>query len=64
MHHRVFPCRSSIELAAEGVEDLGYLAGAETRAALEQEMLDEVTDAVLRRFLVTGAGTYPEAQRY
>lgn len=63
MENRVFPGRGGIELAAERVKNLGYLRGAEPGAALEQEVLDKVTDAALRRRLVAGTRSYPEAQR-
>jgi hypothetical protein len=61
MDDGVLSRRRRVQLAAEGIEYLGDLDGAEAGSALEQQVLDEVADAVLVRLLVTGARPDPEA---
>ena len=58
---RVLARRRGVQLAAEPVEDLGDLERVEPLAALEQQVLDEVRDARLRRRLVARAGADPVA---
>ncbi|MBK5225458.1 MAG: hypothetical protein JJD96_02665 [Thermoleophilia bacterium] len=62
MHDGVLPRRGRVELAAEGIKDLGDLNGVEARTALEQQVLDEVADAALIGQFVAGARPDPEAQ--
>jgi len=62
VHDGVFPRGSGVELAAEAVEYLGYLQRVEARAALEQQVFDEVADAALIRLLITRPGPDPEPE--
>ena len=60
---RVLARGGRVQLAAEPVEDLGDLECAEPARSLEEQVLDEVRDARLRRLLVARAGADPVADR-
>jgi len=59
--HGIFPPGLRVEFAAEGIEYLGYLDSVKTGTALEEQVLDEMADAVFLRLLIAGARPYPEA---
>ena len=63
VHHRVLPRRGGVELAAEGVENLGDLLRVVVLRALEEQVLDEVRDARLCVRLVARARADPEPDR-
>ena len=58
---RVLLGGGGVQLAAEAVEDLGDLHRRVARRALEQEVLDQVRDALLPAHLVARAGADPDA---
>ena len=53
-----------VDRGAEAVELLGDLDRREALGALEQQVLEEVRDAGLRRGLVARAGAHPEPERH
>ncbi|MBI5871373.1 MAG: hypothetical protein HZB44_10555 [Actinobacteria bacterium] len=61
MDHSVFTGCRRVKFTAEGIEDLRYLSCVETGATLEQQVLNEMADAVLAGLLVAGARPDPEA---
>ena len=60
---RVLLGGGGVQLAAQAVEDLGDLHRRVAGRALEQEVLDEMRDALLSAYLVPRSGSDPDADR-
>ena len=64
VHDRRLARRVGVELGAQAIGHAGDLDLVEALAALEQQVLDEVRDAGLRRPLVAGADADEHADRH